>query len=274
MIDRIKRTKKPFISAVVLTRNEQEKLQDCLKSIDWLDEIVIVDDSSTDKTLEIAKEHNAKIFNLSTTDFSKKRNLGTRMASGEWVLHLDADERITKELQNEILSLIKAHHPLTTGCTSYAIPRKNYIFGKVMKHCGLWPDYVQHLIKKSDFISWQGVLHETPHMRGEMGYLTSPILHFKHSDLSQMVKKTNEWSQIEASLMLKTNHPKMNLPRFASAMFREFWLRMVRQTAFLDGTEGVIYATYQVWSRFLSYAKLWERQLLSKNSKVKNQNDN
>ena len=130
-----------------------------------------------------------------------------------------------------------------------------------MKHCGLWPDYVLRLIKKEDFVRWEGDLHEQPKIEGKIYHLTEPLIHKKHDKLSDMVDKTNKWSEIEAKLMFEAHHPTMNFFRFISAGFREFWLRMIIQTAFLDGTPGIIYGLYQVFSRLISYSKLWEIQL-------------
>ena len=109
--------------------------------------------------------------------------------------------------------------------------------------------------------SLSGELHEEPIVSGKMGYLVNPIIHHKHDNISEMVEKTNTWSEIEARLMFSANHPKMNILRFFSAGAREAWLRIIRQRAFLDGYMGMIYAIYQVFSRFVSYAKLWEMQI-------------
>jgi len=152
-----------------------------------------------------------------------------------------------------------------------------YVLGKEFKHCGQQPDYVKRLFRKSGFKFWSGDLHEEPNYiyDGEItvgngktiGYMRNPLIHIKHKNLSEMVEKTNGWSEIEARLMFEAKHPPMNVLRFVSAMFREFWLRMIKQAAFLDGPEGIIYALYQVFSRFVSYAKLWELQLNKSNIK-------
>ncbi|KKQ51250.1 MAG: Lipopolysaccharide biosynthesis glycosyltransferase, partial [Microgenomates group bacterium GW2011_GWC1_38_12] len=143
----------------------------------------------------------------------------------------------------------------------YAIPRKNIILGRELRHGGWWPDYVKHLVRKNALKGWKGDLHEEPVFEGNLEYLKGALVHLKHDNLSEMVEKTNDWSNIEAKLMFEAKHPPMNILRFSSAMFREFWLRMIKQMAFLDGSEGIIYAIYQVYSRFISYAKLWEMQI-------------
>jgi glycosyltransferase involved in cell wall biosynthesis len=252
------------ISAVILAKDEEKKITDCLKSVDWVDEIILVDDNSVDATCGLARKFNAVVFESKGGNFAEKRNFGTKKARGKWILHIDADERVTDGLREEILEAISSN-----GFSHYAIPRSNFVFGKKMKHCGLWPDYVVRLFKKKDFVTWRGDLHETPVIKGKLGYMNNYFIHIKHDNLFDIVEKTNKWSLIEAKLMFNACHPPMNFLRFASSVFREFYLRMIKQLAFLDGVEGVIYGIYQVWSRFLSYAKLWEMQ--ENNSKLKTQ---
>jgi len=252
------------ISVVILAKNEEKKINECLRSLGWVDEIILVDGGSVDETCSLARKFKAKIFEFKKESFAERRNFGTKKARGEWVLHIDSDERITEGLREEILEAISS-----SSFSHYAIPRSNFVFGKKMKHCGLWPDYVVRLFKKKDFVTWQGDLHETPLVKGRLGYMNNYFIHIKHDNLFDIVEKTNKWSLIEAKLMFNACHPPMNFLRFASSIFREFYLRMIKQLAFLDGVEGVIYGIYQVWSRFLSYAKLWEMQ--ENNSKLKTQ---
>ncbi len=246
------------VGVVIIAKNEEKNIVGCLESVSWADEIVVVDGGSIDKTKQISKKFGASVFDFLSNDFSERRNLGTEKIKSYWVLHIDADERVTPSLKKELFDIIENDG---YGNTQFAIPRRNYVFDKEMKHCGLWPDYVVRFFKKESFIRWSGRLHEQPNVIGDLGYANNFFVHLKHDNLFDIVKKTNSWSKIEAELMFDANHPPMNVPRFLTAVFREFWLRLVRQKAFLDGVEGVIYGIYQVYSRFLSYAKLWEMQL-------------
>ena len=248
------------ISAIVIARNEEEKIGECLESLSWVDEIILIDSGSTDKTIEIAKDFGAKIVSINSGSFSDSRNRGAKEAVGEWIFYIDADERVTPILRKEVLSVINSKLPILTY-SAYGVPRRNFILGKELKHGGWWPDYAKRLFLKRDFQNWTGELHEEPHFTGSLGHLKNPLVHLKHKKIEEMVDKTNKWSVIEAKLMFEAGHPPMNIPRFLTAMFREFWLRMIRQTAFLDGSVGIIYALYQVYSRFISYAKLWEMQV-------------
>lgn len=230
------------ISAIILTGGnyDRELLKKCLNSISWCDEVVKVETDSLKGS------------------FADWRNEGARRAKGDWLLYIDTDEEVTSNLHTEIESIINSSE---LKISAYAIPRRNFVFGKEMKHCGLWPDYVLRLIKKDKLEGWHGDLHEQPKIKGEMSHLKEPLIHRKQDSLTAMVDKTNKWSEIEAKLMFEADHPPMNIFRFFTAGFREFWLRMIMQLAFLDGTEGVTYGMYQVFSRLISYSKLWEMQL-------------
>lgn len=256
------------ISVVVIAKNEEKKIGDCLNSVKWADEIILIDNGSIDKTAIIAKKFGANVVSIKKGAYSDLRIEGLKKAKCKWILYVDADERVTPELEGEILEKIKTQGWQTEKLVAYAIPRENVILGKKLIHGGWWPDYVKRLFNKNKLKKWVGELHEEPVFDGELGLLQKPLIHLKHDNLSDMVEKTNIWSEVEAKLMLEARHPSMNIVRFFSAMFREFWLRLIKQKAFLDGVEGVIYALYQVYSKFISYAKLWEMQLQIKNSKL------
>lgn len=228
-----------LISAVIIYGGNYDKklLEIAKKSVSWCDETVLV--------------------NGVNGSFNDWRNEGLKKATGEWVLYLDSDEEATVELKDEILKLIKISS--SVGC--FAIPRRNTIFNREFKYSGQYPDYQKRLFKRDKLKKWTGTVHEEPIFEGEMGHLTSPIIHYKNMTLSEMVEKTNRWSEIEAKLMFDAKHPPMNIFRFASAGFREFILRFIKQKAFLDGKEGVIYGIYQIYSKLISYSKLWEMQI-------------
>lgn len=248
------------ISAVILTKNAESKLTGCLESVkDWADEIVMLDTGSTDKTLEIAKKYGTKIGKAKGKDYASWRNEAAKHARGDWLFYIDHDERASKELKEEIISLITNHQsPITY--VAYDIPRKNYVFGRWLKHGGWWPDRVLRLIKKDKLIRWEGEVHEQPKIDGSVGSLKNALIHLKEDDLSDMVEKTNRYSVYEAKLLYEANHPPMAWWRFISIVVRELWDRLIVKLGFLDGPEGIIYCAYQGYSRFVTYAKLWEMQ--------------
>lgn len=255
--------KKQTISAVIIAKDAEDKIKGCIKSVDWCDEILVVDTGSKDKTPQISKNLGAKVFKYKKGSFADWRNQGIKKAKSKWILYIDTDERVTKGLKKEIFAKMRQKDSLG----AYAIPRKNFILGKEFRHGGQWPDYVKRLFKKDKLRKWTGAVHEEPDFEGQLGHLKHHFIHQKHDSFTDMVEKTNKWSEIEARLMLEAGHPKMNIARFLTAMTREFVLRIIRQRGYLDGKEGTIYSLYQVWSRFLSYAKLWEMQTVPKNKK-------
>lgn len=246
------------ITGIIISKNNADKIGRALKSLDGLaEEIVVVDTGSVDETLRIAKKYGARVFEDKGKGYSDWRNRGLKEARGEWVFYLDSDEEVSDYLATEIRLTIdkdKDNH------IAYAIPRKNIILGREMMHGGWWPDYVKRLFKKDALGKWEGDLHEEPVFEGAMGHLKNPIVHYKHDKLSEMVEKTNKWSEIEAKLLFGSGHPTMSWWRFIRIMLTEAWYRLVIMRGFLDGTEGIIYSIYQMWSKFVTYGKLWEMQ--------------
>jgi glycosyltransferase involved in cell wall biosynthesis len=246
-----------MISIIFLTKNSEKDIKDAIKSAKGLaGEVIVIDDNSEDQTRNISKEEGAKVFVHSLDqDFAQQRNFGKTKAKGDWIFYVDFDERITPELEQEIINLTDS-----PSFNAYAVPRKNIILGKTMIHGGWYPDYVERLFKKDKLKRWKNKLHERPEFIGDLGYLENPLLHYKHDNLEDMVEKTNAWSQTEAKLMLDSNHPAMVPWRFIRIMLTELYLRLIKLKGLQDGSEGVIYSIYQMWSRFISYTKLWEMQ--------------
>ncbi len=248
---------KKKLSVIIITRNEEEMIEDCLKSIgNWADEILVIDDASTDKTLDIAKRYGVRIDSLpKKTVFSQLRNEGLKEAIGDWIFYLDADERMTADLKKEIEEVINKPEFF-----AYAIPRRNFLLGKELHWGGWWPDYVKRLYRRGKLESWKGDLHEEPVFEGALGYLKQPMIHITHRNLSLMVKKTSDWSKIEAELLYKAKHPPVTWWRILKVMTVEFWQRFVKHQAWRDGVVGWIEGLFQVFNKFLIYARLWELQ--------------
>jgi glycosyltransferase involved in cell wall biosynthesis len=250
----------PDVGVFIVARNEAKMIRDCLESVRDFGEVVVLDLSSSDDTKKISQDLGAKISELPWKgfDYATPRNKAKELISKSWILYLDADERLTPALRQEINQVIQ-NGP--EKFVAHAIPRRNFILGKEFKHMGQWPDYVIRLFKRDRLKGWQGLVHEQPLFEGELGHLKNPMLHDKHETISEMVEKTNNWSNIEAKLLFDSNHPKMSWWRFVRIMVTELTKRLIVQKGYLDGTEGVFYSFYQTWSRFVTYAKLWEIQL-------------
>lgn len=239
------------ISAIIIARNEEENIEKCIKALSFVDEIIVINNDSIDGTISIARKLGAKIYPVSGLDFSYLRNVGKEKASSSWLLYIDADEQVTRELAEDIKK-IKDEKKLS----AYSLRRKNYYLGHP------WPkiEEIVRLIKKDSLIGWQGSLHESPVVAGKIGKLQTYLNHYTHRDLSSMVTKTNEWSEIEARLRYQNNHPKMTWWRFIRVMLIAFYNSYIRDEGWKVGVVGIIEGLYQAFSMFITYAKLWEMQ--------------
>lgn len=244
-----------MLSVIVITKNEEERIRACLESIRWADEIIVCDNGSQDKTLEIAKSYTNKIFSFDEEDFASLRKKGVEKSSGDWMLFVDSDERVLEPLQKEIEVKIAFEE-----FSAYAISRRNIIFGTEVKYGPFWPDWVIRLLKRSQFETWVGKVHEYPKFKGELGYLENPLLHLTHRDIDQIVLKSLEWSKIDAKLRLEANHPKMTGLRFLRILTTELFNQGIKRRGFFNGTIGVMDSILQVFSMFITYVRLWQLQ--------------
>lgn len=245
-----------MLSGIIITKNEELMISDCLASLNFVDEIILVDTGNTDQTNTIAKKYNAKIVHSSGSDYSQFRNDGLKHASGTWIIYVDADERISSDLKQEILNLIST--PATA--VAYDIPRKNIYLGQEMKYGGWGNDSVIRLFKKDSLQGYVNRLHEQPSYTGQLAKLRGHLIHYSHRDLSSMLNKTLSFTEYEASLRFQSHHPPVVWWRFIRIMLTEYWIRFIKLSAWRDGTRGVIDGIFQVFNSFVIYAKLWEMQ--------------
>lgn len=246
------------LSALVLTYNEEEMIEDCLAQLDFAEEIIILDQNSQDKTVMIASKYTSKIISSPVEDFAKNRNILAAAAHGDWLLYIDADERINDKNIQEFKKVISTKNNLV--CSVYYLPRKNIILGKWLSNGGWWPDFVPRLFKKDKLKGWHGQVHESPEVDGPIGYLKTPLIHLTARSLSQMLAKTIKWAKIEAQLFQKANFPKVTIFKIAKSVISEFWRRYLAKRGFLDGTVGLIEAIYQSLHQAAILTYLWEAQ--------------
>jgi len=240
------------LSAIIIAKNASKIITDCIESVRFCDEIIVVDGESFDNTIKVAKKLGAKVFKGAPYDFAKQRNIGLLHAKGEWVFYIDTDERVSKELAENML-----HEINNSSYSAYMVERKNFYLGNYA-----WPgsEKIARLFKKSKLKKWKGQLHESPEIEGEVGFLNGVLLHYSHQSLSSMVSKTNQWSEIEADLRFRKIHPQMSWWRFFRVMYTGFFDSYIKQRGFAAGTPGLIESLYQAFSMFITYAKLWELQ--------------
>ncbi len=242
------------ITVVINTRNEEKNIEGCVSSAFLLSsKVIVVDMDSTDKTSLIAKKLGANVYDIPPSNYVEPARLyAINKSTTDWVMILDADERITKELAREILGL-------SDGLTNYKIPRKN-IFGNHtwLKHGGWWPDHQIRLINKKHLKDWPKRIHSTPRISGDMGYLENPITHYFHGDLESMVEKTIVFENIESDLLHKAKKDS-STPIFFRKYFAELYRRLIKRMGFLDGTVGIIESIYQAYSKTITYLYLYEK---------------
>lgn len=248
------------LTVLIVSREDDDVIANAIKSVtDVADEVIVIDSNNNNNTENIAIKLKARVVKHPFKDFSDQRNFAVLQANTKWILFLDSDERATPEFKTEILNTLKEYKE-DSGIGGYYIKRKTFYYGKDWN----LEDKVQRLFVRSKFIEWRGVVHETPVIRGEFKTINSPIIHMTHRNLSQMIRKTNEWSEYEALLRFQKNHPKMKPWRFLRVMWTEFLRSYFKNRGYKNGTYGLIEALYQSFSIFITYAKLWEMQELKR----------
>lgn len=248
------------LSVVIATKDEEKNIRRCLESVKWADEIIIVDDMSSDKTIEIAKQYTSRIIiNDSKRRFHKNKNIGIENAAYEWVLSLDADEVITPELALEIKNAIKNSNKL-----GYYINRKNYFLNKWVRGCGWYPDYIIRLFRKGTAY-WPIEIHDTPKIepKDKVGKLKSSLIHYSYSSFDQYFEKFNYYTTILAQEE-KEKSVRINRGNFILYFFIKplYWFtrKYLLLEGYKDGFIGFFISLSSALTIFITYAKLWEWQ--------------
>lgn len=244
-----------MISVIVIAKNEEDRIKVCLESVKWADEIIVADNGSSDLTLDIAGKYTDKIIRFDGQDFAALRNKAFEKSKGDWVLYVDADERVLEPLKNEILLLAGSEKH-----TAYAISRKNIIFGQEVSYGPYKHDWVIRLFKRDKFKTWIGKVHEYGTFEGNLGYTKNSLLHLTHRSIDQFVLKAIEWSKIDAKLRFDSKHPQMTKWRFFRILVSETFEQGIKRKGFFGGTVGIIDSMLQVFSFLITYVRLWEMQ--------------
>jgi len=246
------------LSVVVLTKNEEACIADCLESVKWADEIIVVDDQSTDKTVEIAKRYTHKIFFRKMDVEGRHRNWAYAQARNAWVLSLDADETVSLELKIEIEQAIQL-----SDFVAYDIPLRNFIGNYWVKYGGWYPAAKVRLFQKDKFKYEEAEVHPRAFIDGACGHLKSDIIHRGYPDLEHFLNSVNRQSTLEAVKWIKTGR-KMTLVWATWRAVDRFFRRYIRKKAYKDGIYGFIIAFFDTLYQILSYAKYKEMQRQSR----------
>lgn len=247
------------ITAVITTYNEERNIKDCINAALLLTEnIILVDTGSSDLTVDFARKTYPKIKIIQKGRISyveQVRELSIRECNTDWVFLMDADERISKELVEEIKREISSNNEHT----HFLVKRKNIFAGKKwLKYGGWYPDKQLRLIKKSAFISWPSRIHSQPELQGEVGELRSDLIHHFHPSLENMLEKTAVYENIEAEMLYKAKKDVKTITFFRK-FFGELYRRLIKQKGFLDGRYGIIESLYQAFSKTITYLMLYEK---------------
>ena len=257
------------ITAIILTKNEEDMLPGCLQKLQWVDDLLVIDGGSTDRTIDIAHAKKVRVMHRTFTTFADARNVGAKECTSEWIFYVDADERVSNELKTEILkicSLREDIRPLQEDRVQddkyqgYQIPRKNILLGKWHQHGGWYPDYQLRLIRRQALKEWRGDIHESALIDGVVGTLQEPLVHLTHRSIKDGLLKSAEWSGIEASIRFKSGHPPVRKLGVVRMTVGEFLRGYIFLSGWKDGMEGFLVAMIQAFNQFLIYARLWELQ--------------
>lgn len=246
------------VSVIVITLNEEENIKECLESVMWADEIIVVDSGSTDKTCDVARAYTSKIFHRKFDTFSKQKNFAASKASCKWILSLDADERVTPQLATEITSAISRDCSELSG---YNIYMKNYWFGHHLRYGG-WSGYNGQgckLFLRGRAI-YKGDIHEKMEVQGKVDLLKHPIDHFGFASIAEYFRKFNAYTTREYLSLAESNRRVSCLRDLLWAPIIRFVKAFFLRRGYKDGIPGFIVAVFAMVYTFVTYAKLWEHQ--------------
>jgi glycosyltransferase involved in cell wall biosynthesis len=244
------------ISVTMITLNEEANIRHTLESVQWADEIIVLDSGSTDRTVSICREFTEKVFHQDWLGFGKQKNAAIDRATGDWVLSLDADEPVEKELAAEIRTILAAPDPND----GYRIPRKTFFLGKWVRHGGWYPDYNLRLFRKGKGRFEERKVHEAIRVDGSVGHTRHAILHYAYPDLASYLSTINKYSSLAVDVMAEKGLSPIRTT-WLNIVFRPvftFIFKYVFRLGFLDGKHGLILNIFHSYYVFSKYAKAWE----------------
>lgn len=249
------------ISASIIVFNEEENIARLCETVSFCDEIVIVDSFSTDKTVEIASRYTNKIFQHEFRGYKDKHEFADAQTTGDWILWIDADERITDELRESIENLKLIDEKILPD--GFRIARKTFYLGRWIKFSGWYPDYQMRLYRKNASY-WDGVSpHETARVKGKVEKLDGEFLHYTKNSLSEHHRVTDNYTSLAAEYKVK-NGEKIGAVGIFFNSVAAFIRTYILKQGFRDGSQGLIIAMFTAYSVFLKYAKVWEKNNVEK----------
>ena len=245
---------RPTISAIVLTLNEAKHISPCLQTLTWADEVLVFDSFSTDATTTLATQASARVVQKKFEHYAQQRNAALAEVTTDWVFFVDADERCTPALADEIRSAAASNKHLV-----WSVPRHNYLFGKLTLGSGWFPDYQARLFR----VGYSGfdphrMVHELPLFAGDLGFLSEPLTHYNYESIAQFHTKQQKYAQLDANTLFQQGvHTKPQ--NFILQPLREFCRRFISLKGYHDGLHGLQLGILLAYYNFDMYRRLWHK---------------
>jgi (heptosyl)LPS beta-1,4-glucosyltransferase len=243
------------LSVTIIARNEEARIGDCLASVRWADEIIVVDTGSVDRTIEICHKYTPHVASRSWQGYAPAKNAALELATGDWLLSLDADERVSDALRQEIVAL--QQQPMASLAAGYAIPRRNYLWGRWLRYGGLSPDYQIRLFKRGKGTFKARRVHESVVVDGPVERLQHPIQHYSYQGIGDVIQRLERYTDL-AALDLRDQGQPFRVSALVLRPLGRFLRNYILKQGFRDGTPGLIMAVSYAYSVFVREAKLWE----------------
>jgi hypothetical protein len=243
------------LSAIVLTQNEERNIVDCLRSLSWADEVLVLDSGSEDGTVDLAQEMGARVETRPFDNYPCQRNAALELAQGEWVFFVDADERASEELAAEVRKAIAQEE-----ADGFWVPRRNYIFGRWIRYAGWYPDYQLRLFRRhKGRYDESREVHELVVLDGPQGYLENPLIHYNYEDIGQFIERQNRYAEMEAAYLFRGG-ARARVRNFVLQPCREFRRRYITLQGYRDGGLGLLLSLLLAYYEGVKYLKLWRLQ--------------
>lgn len=246
---------RPTITAVIIAKDEAKMIANCIETLRWCDQVLVIDNGSSDNTEEIAIELGAKVVSFASDNFSQLRNKAFSFVKTDWLFYVDADERVTPNLSKEILV-----HMETDSASALIVQRENINYGHQMTAGGWQNDQLTRVFKRSSLQNWHGRIHESAKYSGEAKQLHHPLIHLTHRNTIDGLLKSAHWTPMEAELLYKSNIKPVTLMTLIRKGLMEFIRRGILKKGYQDGMVGWIEAIIQGFNRVLVYIQVWELQ--------------
>jgi glycosyltransferase involved in cell wall biosynthesis len=250
------------LSVVIIAKDEQKNIRRCLQSVSWADEIVLVDSESEDSTVDIAREFGARVFSRPWNGYGTAKREAVSKAAGDWVLSIDADEVVSRELRDEIKDILESE----AAFAGYFVSRKTMFLGRWIKHCGWYPDFVLRLFRKSQGNFNDAVVHEKVVISGEVAYLKNELLHYSYPSLEEYFRKFTWYTSLGADEAVRKG-VKAGWFDIAVKPVLSFLSHYLVRQGFRDGLEGFMISVLSALAVMVKYAKVREINRTGKTSR-------